>query len=108
MSTPNAPHAGSPRAAWTWSASAIQNVQNPSPPRKPVAHRIVLNLGGLRFVAALLGAIVGFVRAFGAVSSETLDPGEKASILADGISLSVNCSKFAVVVAMVGGPIVLG
>ncbi|MFZ5893584.1 MAG: MotA/TolQ/ExbB proton channel family protein [Myxococcota bacterium] len=47
-----------------------------------------------------LGAIVGLVKAFGAVGGESVDPSQKARILAEGISEAMNCTTFALLVGL--------
>lgn len=46
-------------------------------------------------VAALVGGggtLVGLVKAFGAVGGESVDPSQKARMLAEGISEAMNCT----------------
>jgi biopolymer transport protein ExbB/TolQ len=48
-------------------------------------------------VAATFGAVgtfVGMVKVFGAVGGESVDPSQKARILAEGISEAMNCFAF--------------
>ena len=45
-----------------------------------------------------LGVLVGLVKAFGAVGGESVDPSQKARILAEGISEAMNCTAFSLVV----------
>ena len=49
-----------------------------------------------------IGAGVGFVQTFGAVSGESVDPSQKARILAEGISEAINMLAFSVVVILIG------
>ena len=76
----------------------------------PVALRIVLIVLGLFVAVGVLGAITGLVRAFSAVGGEStaMDPAEKARRLGEGLSLSMNSTAFALLVATVGGLVVLG
>ena len=39
-----------------------------------------------------LGVLLGLISAFGAVGGESVDPSQKARILAEGISEAVNCA----------------
>jgi biopolymer transport protein ExbB/TolQ len=41
-----------------------------------------------------LGTLVGLVMAFGAVGGESIDPSQKARMLAEGISEAMNCTAF--------------
>lgn len=40
------------------------------------------------------GTLLGLVKAFGAVGGESIDPSQKARILAEGISEAMNCTAF--------------
>jgi len=48
---------------------------------------------------ALLGVVGGLVKAFGAVGGESVDPSQKARILAEGISEAMNVTAFATLAA---------
>lgn len=59
----------------------------------------------LAMLCGLFGTIVGLIKAFGAVGGESIDPSQKARILAEGISEAMNCTAFgllAAIVALVG------
>ena len=59
----------------------------------------------LAMLCGLFGTIVGLIRAFGAVGGESVDPSQKARILAEGISEAMNCTAFgllAAITALVG------
>jgi biopolymer transport protein ExbB/TolQ len=59
----------------------------------------------LAMLSGLFGTIVGLIKAFGAVGGESVDPSQKARILAEGISEAMNCTAFgllAAIVALVG------
>lgn len=43
---------------------------------------------------AAFGTLVGMIKAFGAVGGESVDPSQKARILAEGISEAMNCVAF--------------
>jgi hypothetical protein len=52
-------------------------------------------LVALCLIFAFAGTLVGFIRAFGAVGGEQVDPSQKARMLAEGISEAMNCTAFA-------------
>jgi len=59
----------------------------------------------LAMLSGLFGTIVGLIKAFGAVGGESIDPSQKARILAEGISEAMNCTAFgllAAITALVG------
>ena len=59
----------------------------------------------LAMLSGLFGTIIGLIKAFGAVGGESVDPSQKARILAEGISEAMNCTAFgllAAIVALVG------
>jgi biopolymer transport protein ExbB len=47
-----------------------------------------------------LGTLLGLVKAFGAVGGESVDPSQKARILAEGISEAMNCMAFGLAVGV--------
>ena len=52
----------------------------------------------LVFASALTGAFgtaAGLIMAFGAVGGESVDPSQKARVLAEGIATAMNCTSFA-------------
>jgi biopolymer transport protein ExbB/TolQ len=49
-----------------------------------------------------IGTVAGLVKAFGAVAGESVDPSQRARILAEGISEAMNCTAFAMVVCSIG------
>ena len=57
-------------------------------------------LANLAMLSGLLGTVTGLIMAFGAVSGESVDPSQKARILAQGISEAMNCTAFGLVVAI--------
>lgn len=59
-------------------------------------------LANLAMLSGLLGTVSGLIRAFGAVAGQSVDPSQKATILADGISEAMNCTAFGLGVAIVG------
>ncbi len=59
-------------------------------------------LANLAMLMGLLGTVSGLIRAFGAVSGKSVDPSQKATILAQGISEAMNCTAFGLIVALIG------
>lgn len=55
----------------------------------------------LAMLSGLFGTIVGLIKAFGAVGGESVDPSQKARILAEGISEAMNCTAFGLISAIV-------
>jgi len=55
----------------------------------------------LAMLCGLFGTIVGLIKAFGAVGGESVDPSQKARILAEGISEAMNCTAFGLISAIV-------
>ena len=55
----------------------------------------------LAMLCGLFGTIVGLIKAFGAVGGESIDPSQKARILAEGISEAMNCTAFGLIAAIV-------
>jgi biopolymer transport protein ExbB/TolQ len=51
-------------------------------------------------LSGLLGTVSGLITAIGAVSGESVDPSQKARILAQGISEAMNCTAFGLIVAI--------
>ena len=58
-------------------------------------------LANLAMLTGLLGTVSGLIRSFGAVSGESVDPSQKARILAEGISEAMNCTAFGLIVALI-------
>jgi biopolymer transport protein ExbB len=54
----------------------------------------------LAMLCGLFGTIVGLIKAFGAVGGESVDPSQKARILAEGISEAMNCTAFGLISAV--------
>src|SRR5215468_9100624 len=59
-------------------------------------------LANLAMLCGLLGTVSGLIVSFGAVSGESVDPSQKARILAEGISEAMNCTAFGLIVAIIG------
>jgi biopolymer transport protein ExbB len=55
----------------------------------------------LAMLCGLFGTIVGLIKAFGAVGGESVDPSQKARILAEGIAEAMNCTAFGLLSAIV-------
>lgn len=65
----------------------------------------------LAMLSGLFGTIVGLIKAFGAVGGESVDPSQKARILAEGISEAMNCTAFGLmsaIIALVGFAVLNG
>ena len=58
-------------------------------------------LANLAMLTGLLGTVYGLIVSFGAVSGESVDPSQKARILAEGISEAMHCTFFGLVVAII-------
>lgn len=58
-------------------------------------------LANLAMLSGLLGTVSGLITAFGAVSGESVDPGQKARILSAGISEAMHCTWFGLAVAII-------
>src|SRR5512137_403191 len=56
-------------------------------------------LANLAMLSGLLGTVTGLIRSFGAVAAKSVDPSQKATILAQGISEAMNCTAFGLGVA---------
>ena len=54
----------------------------------------------LAMLCGLFGTIVGLIKAFGAVGGESVDPSQKARILAEGISEAMNCTAWGLLSAI--------
>lgn len=57
-------------------------------------------LANLGMLSGLLGTVLGLIKSFGAVGGESVDPSQKARILALGISEAMNCTAFGLVAAL--------
>jgi biopolymer transport protein ExbB/TolQ len=55
----------------------------------------------LAMLCGLFGTIVGLIKAFGAVGGESIDPSQKARILAEGISEAMNCTAWGLLSAII-------
>jgi biopolymer transport protein ExbB len=65
----------------------------------------------LAMLSGLFGTIVGLIKAFGAVGGESIDPSQKARILAEGIAEAMNCTAFGLlsaITALVGFAVLNG
>ena len=68
----------------------------------PAATTIVQSLIALSILVGGIGTLVGLVKAFGAVGGESVDPSQKARILAEGIAEAMNCTALGLVVGVTG------
>jgi biopolymer transport protein ExbB len=59
-------------------------------------------LSNIAMLSALLGTVAGLIKSFGSVSGDSVDPSQKATILAQGISEALNCTAFGLIVAIIG------
>jgi len=59
-------------------------------------------LANISMLMALTGTVNGLIIAFGAVSAKSVDPSQKAAILAQGISEAMNCTFFGLIAAVFG------
>lgn len=64
----------------------------------PLRTRAVAVIVVASALVGALGTLIGLVKASGAVGGESVDPSQKARILADGISEAMNCTAFGMVV----------
>jgi biopolymer transport protein ExbB/TolQ len=55
---------------------------------------------GLKYAGWALGTVVGLAKAFGAIGGESVDPSQKARILAEGISEAMNCTALGVAIGL--------
>jgi len=63
----------------------------------PRARTMAAIVAGAAMVGAL-GTLAGLLKAFGAVGGESVDPSQKARILAEGISEAINCTVFGIAI----------
>jgi biopolymer transport protein ExbB/TolQ len=64
----------------------------------PLFARAIAAIAAASMLFGMLGTVIGLVKAFGAVGGESVDPSQKARILAEGISEAMNCTAFGIVV----------
>jgi biopolymer transport protein ExbB len=63
----------------------------------------------LAMLSGLFGTIVGLIKAFGAVGGESVDPSQKARILAEGIAEAMNCTGLlSAITALIGFAVLNG
>lgn len=58
-------------------------------------------LANLSMLSGLLGTVTGLIKSFGAVGGDSVDPSQKARILAQGIAEAMNCTAFGLGVAII-------
>ncbi len=78
---------------------------NSTPPR--VLRWPFIAVGLLIALAPIVTGISGYVYAFMAVNGDSVDPSQKARILADGISMGMNGLLTALVAVPVGAAVIL-
>lgn len=69
----------------------------------PALHRRIDYLAlfaNLGMLCGLLGTIIGLIKSFGSVGAESIDPSQKARILAEGISEAMSCTAFGLLTAI--------
>jgi len=69
-------------------------------PRINARTSLLALFANLAMLSGLFGTIVGLIKAFGAVGGESVDPSQKARILAEGISEAMNCTAFGLISAI--------
>jgi biopolymer transport protein ExbB/TolQ len=55
----------------------------------------------LAMLCGLFGTIEGLIKSFGSVGAESVDPSQRARILANGISEAMNCTAFGLMTAVI-------
>ena len=78
--------------------------------RRDSAPRFVRHLAWVFGAFWLIGAIgtgYGIMRSFGAVSGESVDPSQKARILAEGISEAINVAAASAALLVIGAIVML-
>jgi hypothetical protein len=81
-------------AATLWWCQRVWRRRDELPPWTKIVVGVLVSsavLGGL-------GTIIGLVKMSGAVGGESVDPSQKARILAEGISEAMNCTALSVLV----------
>ena len=63
-----------------------------------ITTKVILALVAAAVMGGAFGTVAGLVKTFGAVGGESVDPSQKARILAEGISEAMNCTAFGIVV----------
>ena len=59
-------------------------------------------LANLAMLSGLLGTVTGLIKSFASVGGESVDPSQKARVLANGISEAMACTAFGLAVAIIG------
>jgi len=59
-------------------------------------------LSNIAMLSALVSTVWGLIKSFGSVAGQSIDPSQKAAILAAGISEAMHCTFFGLVVAVFG------
>ena len=64
----------------------------------PIAARVLAPLVAVSAAFGAVGMLLGIVRAIGAARGESVDPSQRARMLAEGIAEAMNCTALGVVV----------
>ena len=64
--------------------------------------RVIASVAALLVSYAALRSLGGLIKSLTAVGGESIEPSQKARILAEGISEAMNCTAFALVVGVPG------
>jgi hypothetical protein len=64
----------------------------------PLAARGIAALVVAAAAYGALGTLAGLISAFGAVGGESIDPSQKARIVAEGIAQAMNCAVFGIII----------
>lgn len=59
-------------------------------------------LGNTATLAGLLGTITGLIATFGAIGKPDVDPSQRSTLLAQGISEAMNCTAFGLATGIIG------
>jgi biopolymer transport protein ExbB/TolQ len=66
--------------------------------RASLAAKLVVLLAVAGATYGALGTVVGMLSVYGAIGGQSVDPSQKARVLAEGISEAMNCTAFALLV----------
>jgi biopolymer transport protein ExbB/TolQ len=64
----------------------------------PLGAKVLASAAAAAAMYGAAGTVLGLVMAFGAVGGQSVDPSQKARILAEGISEAMNCAAFSFLV----------
>ena len=80
-------------AAGVWTAFLVLRIWR-RPRGSSLLTKVLSACVGATAVLGAGGTLLGLIKAFGAVGGESIDPSQKARILAEGISEAMNCTAF--------------